>query len=776
MSVGAVQTFIARWRNEIALAILSVAFTFYHLGEVLQPKLLAGWDLPGHYYLYTVMLELLGRGEIAGYDTGWFAGFDAFRYYPPGAYLLLALPHVLSFGALDPTLSFNLVVFLLPLLMTGACYYAGHRCYGQRGGAAAALLGLLFLAVPCAFSHMGVGIGSVTKIGLLPAFFGSLLLVLLFAQLTEPLSPRRALASGVLLGALLFTHHLSSLFAGWTLALFLVVVQWERRLLVTSLIAGGAALIAGWWLLPFAQHFGETSAQTLGLLDPIRDPLLALFPGLVFPGLGAPMIAQIFEPPGAVGPSWLPQQGYSALIVLSRLLLDLPFIAILMLLFGTVGLVTSVREGRWFLPALFLTSLLLLPRDLFSTFGDSGIHFYRFIPGLFLLNVLLGARGMLVLCERLGAAPLAYLGLGWAVVVALFVQLDLEDSSRTAQLPQPTEQLFLEQYPAYPFAQRLMSRLLSIDEHPRVIVEAPPGMNGIAGTPHLFSSLLPQGTRAEVLPGLMAESSPLTPFLQPALYVGSSHMRWGRAPLVADRSLWSQGVPGMMHRFRLLGAQYLITSSRTYFLNVLNGSRGLATLIAQEGPFALFALDAPRPRFYRVQNAPVLFEEAGGASFSTFSQQLFLHPELAQIPVIGGDGVVTPDGELSARVLSLSEQPRALCEPLITAHRARFATLPLVLIGAPHCSGEQVYGLPTVSTPVAREMLFATLSPLVGAPSFEEVQGHIERDRIVVHASGPTVINYTFSPHWRAKHRTVWRVAPTAMLIWGQGEVELRYR
>ncbi|NLF24676.1 MAG: hypothetical protein GX589_03345, partial [Deltaproteobacteria bacterium] len=190
---------------------------------LLQPGPPAGWDSPGHFYLFNKMLSLLREGRLSAYDPMWFGGFPAFVLYPPFAYIVMALPHILSFGLITPELSFNLTLFAIPFFFLVSLVWTGRVFLGPRAGIVLLPLGLMYLMLGVDYAYAGLGLSGLYLTGMSP---GALALPMLLVMLGLLESARRdgsiklRFWAGFWLALIVLTHTLTALFALWSLMLF----------------------------------------------------------------------------------------------------------------------------------------------------------------------------------------------------------------------------------------------------------------------------------------------------------------------------------------------------------------------------------------------------------------------------------------------------------------------------------------------------------------------------------------------------------------------------
>ena len=137
-----------------------VAIVAWHSLPVLSVHPVAGWDLLPHLALFERFLEVLRSGHLSEYSLQFDAGVPLFSLYPPLFYLVAALPHITSFTAISPILSFNLTLFFLPLAFLWAAARAG-RSYLGASWVFAPIYAAIFLLLDARFFALGIGLGGV---------------------------------------------------------------------------------------------------------------------------------------------------------------------------------------------------------------------------------------------------------------------------------------------------------------------------------------------------------------------------------------------------------------------------------------------------------------------------------------------------------------------------------------------------------------------------------------------------------------------------------------
>ncbi|MDQ3096683.1 MAG: 6-pyruvoyl-tetrahydropterin synthase-related protein, partial [Chloroflexota bacterium] len=243
-------------RHAASVVLLLTAFGLTLLAIRAFALLLAGphfpWseDAAGHVYKSTVLIESLRAGHgVPILFPGWYAGSEAFRYWPHLPYFLLAIP--LAIAPSDPGLAV-IVIIAAGLIASGA----GVLLWRRRLGWPLAILGTILGALLADPVRVAFGEGNLPRVVAHALFLPELALALAVARADRwhPW-PRPALA---LIGVAMLSvlcHAMMATAAGAAIVLVLLAGnltrrwEWRRTLAVVGLIAIGTAL-AGWWLAP----------------------------------------------------------------------------------------------------------------------------------------------------------------------------------------------------------------------------------------------------------------------------------------------------------------------------------------------------------------------------------------------------------------------------------------------------------------------------------------------------------------------------------------------
>ena len=579
---------------------LCTGLIIWFLYPIISNQILAGWDLTGHFYLLTKMVDFLKTGAITGYDANWLGGYPVFTFYGPFPYILLALPHVLSFGAIPINFLFNCFLFLLPFFFLFSIYYTSRVWFGKKIGPLALLFSLFFLLASRDYAHFGVGLNAEVCLGLFASIFAISLMVFLlgvFGRQRLEKSWKLMLVGGVLLAMIILTHAMTTLFTGVLMAvLFLSDRKKLWRPVVLTFLLG--LVLSSFWLVPFLWNLQFTSAQMIGILPQSKDPLFILYPKIdeIFSGKGILLLV-----PGLV-----------------------------FLVCSVVGIVKLFKSKYHFWPYAFVVTIILLPRDYLVNVIDLPIHYYRFVTHIFVLNIFLAAVGLghvLKSYPRMIARVGAWGIVLFSVFVVSFLHFDIKDDYN----------FFFEEYDDHEAAVEMLDYINELDPTGRVAVGVRPENQSKLGTPHFFVNFLPLKYDIPVVPGLLVESSLSSEFITPSLVRATDSLAWGNVSLLKDKEFKKQSRSSMVERLGLYNVEYILSDSANSgnLLRLLGDDE----VILQKtiGGFDLLKLVDFRPFIESISYPPFLFIDEGGMDFKTFAKEWFKLPELFQYPVIYTD-------------------------------------------------------------------------------------------------------------------------------------------
>lgn len=751
---------------ELLLWVAVCGALIQRLGRLISNELPAGWDLGPWYLLSLRLIENLSHGALSGYDPFWFAGHEQFVLYPPLALFLIQLPALLTFGAIPQLLSFNIAVFLLPFLFLLALRWSVTQILGRASAPAAVFAGALFLLLPTThrFSFSYVGLGVVTEVGAVPAFAGFILFILFMGALeryNSAPSRKRFLALSLLFSAIVLTHLITTVYTAVMAVGYLAVCRGRARALLA--IPAGAAL-CGWWLIPFLSRLKWHAGNGVRAASEAWDPAMLFIPGLDYQSL-----RRLWE--GARTANF------------ELLLAHFPIVGLLIPLGIVAGIVALHRRGQPYLGYLFLGALLLLPRELPLSIFDLPTRPLRFMLPVYFIALCLIAAGISYLigstAQRAGKAQAAAMAalFGLALLVAHW------QNGKLAEWGQRGGPLLARERAGFADGVRLVKYLKQHHDGSRVAIEVTAEGGDALGTPHFFSVALPMAG-IEVVNGLTVETAYSAIFINPLLYPGSKHLRWGAEDFSETEGYQELPAAGILRRLAGYGVGWIIAESADYAA-ALNSVTGVIEPVATFGRFSLFRVAGAAPRAVSTAYQPFLFVERGGSSIREFSVNWFATDELLDYPVLytakpetvgsaerallGGAIIsVDPNVQLSAaEVLQMKAQWRRI-----------------IIIGAPPVlelpPDENVVFLPYLHRPADYSALATELRRFSAgaAPRWVEAPLDQQPRRLSVIGPGLTVINYSYSPGWRADSagRTLFLATPSRMAVLGGGEVSLSYR
>jgi hypothetical protein len=225
------------------------------------PGFLAAWDGGGHLLkAFYLARHLLPHGRLTGWFPLWHGGFDLFQCYPPLLYYGLA---PLTW-MMESELALRVATALLWLGLMPVTYYF-LRSFAVDPLAAAEGVAL----VPVLNHSLGVGLGALYGLGLLPNGLGLLLAIATLGRLKRDLSdpargPRHWIVTGLLVGLQILAHTFTSYW--WAMAATVLVLSEAmgspRGIAIVTRFLGIlclAALVSAYWWVPLAMNLGQMS-------------------------------------------------------------------------------------------------------------------------------------------------------------------------------------------------------------------------------------------------------------------------------------------------------------------------------------------------------------------------------------------------------------------------------------------------------------------------------------------------------------------------------------
>lgn len=736
------------------------AFLIYALYPLFSTEVIAGWDLPPHYYLMHKMAEFMQAGHITGYDANWFGGYPAFTFYGPLPYFIVALPHVLTGGVISLNLLFNLFLFALPFLFLFSLRYTGNVWFGKKVAPLAVLMGLFYLTMIKDQSYVGIGLHSEIYLGLFANFFASSLMVLLLGLIEKQRKTRKRLylvLAALLTGAIVLSHILTALFTVLALTIYLLLhfKSWWKSYLF---IGFGSFLITSFWVMPFYLGLGYTGGGEYGMMEILAsDPLFSMYPRFHL----------IFSDPS---------------------LHVLPDLALIIL--TVTGLLMALRSRGWFLALLFLFSLIVLPRNYLVHIINLPVHYFRFTAHVYVVGILLASSGLVLIWEKIyKCAPVIrpiLRGIFLYSFVVLFFIMIADFFGWSNATGSYVHRYRFDQYPLWEDAKETLDFLNEIHTDNRIAVNTSLNFIHEIGSPHYFDTFLPLQQDKAIVPGLLAESALSTKFLMPVLSHIGSNLIWGDASLAFDEFFVEKTEASMLKRLGMFNIEYLVTDSMSSEKLIAEASPGMLTL-ERDGYFDVIHINEFKPFLEKINYRPFLFLDGGGATFDDFAREWFKRSSLFERTVIytpkelskiseyeksqiGGYVVSFPkDYKMSLdefnhwievakkkKLIFLNSKPDF---DLLYADQVRFVE---------YFNG--AFGIDVF------ESALVEFSPEI--VETREVQLAVKEDeRLIFDSYFGTLINYSYFPRWKSteSNQTVFRAVPSMMFVFGRGKTELFY-
>lgn len=773
---------LIRYRFPLLSSLTALAVLALHLAPILSVRgQLAGWDTPGHQALAEQMLELLREGKLSAYVTSWFAGYPAFVLYPPITSLLLALPAWFTDGAISIGTAMLVLNAVLPFLFLLSFWWTSRQWFGDAAARWAPLVSLIYLTLPNEIGVTGAGLAGQLRAGLVPHALGTVLYTAFLGVLADSRAGVvRVLSGTLLLAALLLTHLLSAALALFTLLLWSLWFRWTA-LWRALLMGGGATLLASWWLLPFFAHLSMSAAAPLGLPGWIHDPLQ-----IWLPDLSAERMAALRSVPRvSLEIANVPLSVPTALV-------GLPWVSLLVLVGVPVGMYAVAGSDAAFLTLLLTAAALLLPRDYLPGAWRVPLHGYRFAALLWVPLALLLVRGvpcvLAAVVQRRGVRRLLAAAVLGGIVVIAGARFSLVAGGAPGESFDDPRASWIyrfdtARYPEQHDATSMMLHIAALPAGSRVAIEPAYSLIGRVGSPHLISSQLAATTSLELLPGLVAESSALAPFIIPTLAARSEGVRWGQVPLAYERFFMRQPMAQMVKRLRALGVEYLLACSRRYVTALEQIGNGALEPVQREGEFVLFRLTSPASRIEPLAADPLLFVHAGGITFREFAQVWFALPAEVRLPVLNApvsfEALPPRVRERFRTVLvSVPDDGRGV-GALLAQLRAEGKEVVLLSAARTPNSAAAVHVVPSLATARGRRKLRSVLreASVLRPTESVDVAGSVRQGEVLLHAHDQAVLlRYGYTPNVRAEGGVLFEATPAFLAVIPDGEQPITLR
>ena len=786
---------IYRYKFDILIFLSCFFVLALALRTILGSEILAGWDMPGHYYLYNKMIESLGQGRISSYDPAWYAGYPAFKLYPPFFYFALASIYYLCFGLIEPVLIFNLAVFLLPFLLIISVYWTSKVYFNTSAARISVWLTLLTLFLGREYSHYNLGLPGQLYIGS-PANSLALPLFVILIGLLKKISENTKYTSQILLMisliAIICTHILSAIFTFWILIVFISLnLNLWKRLLPAIILA---VLITSFWWVDFVKYLPFSSGSKLTANfgpEHLSTPLFLLFPGLFF----YPKIYLFgnFENLSQVD---LNIWGLDFSLTGYNWFVCFPFVGILLFCGFLGALYQNNKINAGWLIKFIILSVVLLSGDFFLKLTDLEIHYYRFIQFLLIINIIISASGLAVIYEKIRSGKnniVKYIAFSILILVipcsvsfAYFFGFSWSgNNGYSKQTYQPAASgLRLKDFSYNIQAKQMIEYIANLQPQGRILIESTQLDSSTFGSAHFFTSLLPLKTNLEVLPGLLGESALSAGFINPALGKISNQFVWGRDRLSFDSLFSSLEVQDYVQALKLYGVKYILTISN----KLKNNLSGLSDLkvIRKIGVFSLYEIKETEPLFKKIAIKPWLYINLGSKSFREFSEDWFKFPELYNYPLIESNKAfdrIDPAELSQIGGFVVYYDPKTIIDnqelekwggvnKKINILNGKISP---AFIASPKITVIPDYSLPENKLKWAQQ--FITLQEHFDTTELVHVTADFKNQIIKFDAIGGVAINYNYSPGWVSTKidQTIYMLSPTKMFVFANGLTELKH-
>lgn len=252
----------------ILLLVLSAVFVTYPLHSGLLPRT----DGSSHYYKLWQVRESLDNGsQLPVWDSGWYAGYALFDFYPPMSYYFTAL--VSYFTPAPLNMVFDYVIILSYVFLAVGVFILARELGLNKFSSFAS--GLIVISSPrLATNTMFSGqFPTILAFSLIP------ISVYVFIRAFSEKKPKLYALSGILLGANFLIHHLTGYFLATLLVLVFLVFSLKRKSLDIKNFARTvltSVLIIAFWIVPFFANIGFSEYSKKSVIGFNPDVFLVL--------------------------------------------------------------------------------------------------------------------------------------------------------------------------------------------------------------------------------------------------------------------------------------------------------------------------------------------------------------------------------------------------------------------------------------------------------------------------------------------------------------------
>lgn len=739
----------------------------YILKPLLDNQIIIGWDSPAHYYLTEQMLNYLEHFRLSGYNIYSYAGHPMFVFYNPLFYVIVCLIHLLSFKLIPLYLCLNIVLFILPFIYLIAVYYVSNVFFNNKKiNLYALLFGFLTLFL---LGNNGLGLASEINVGLfLNTLAWPLMLFLLAAleRLRQTNQSKYLWLAIFLAASLILSHIFTALFAAFIIIVY-VFLNFKQMWKPALIIGFGSLILTVFWWLPFLLNLTYTSAESIFNTNN-QDPIFGIFPKY--------------------------------------------FLGAFLFVFSICGIGKLIEEKKYFFPAVFLFSLIIIPRDILNTIIKIPVHYYRFISGLALINVFISAYGFNFLMNWIKGWKILKQGelfskIPWVAGLAIYLACLMVSSSlayfniENFQDFRPTSSSYsqdigeIDNIVNYIKDNQLAGRFL-VDTNSASLL-----------TKHYFDYIFPKNEIYDMR-GLLYESSLSGRFIYSSTGSLFDYKSYMSVVFIDDRNEGTLGQDNVnkehvknlikvLKRMGQMGVKYLIVDNknidRSPVLDFANSkyNKGEIKTVKEFGHFTLLEIKDSAPLIGQTDYAPFLFVDSGGIfkklSFKNLSLPWFLNGYTLDQPLIYTNKPVDKLTEveksyLGGFVVSYKNGKSECPSNEQMDYWIKFNKPIIFLDSKEDCQkpNENIYFVKDIDEKSQIEQAYniiANLSP--EKFSVQEVKPEIiENEKIKFNSQGGTLVNFSYFPKWKSldKNQTIFWITPSMMFIFANGETELNYK
>jgi hypothetical protein len=751
--------------NFLLWAVVS-GILIYVLSPILTNQILIGWDLPAHYYLVEQMLYLLEQGRISAFNIYGFAGYPIFTFYNPLPYLIVCLVHLFSFKTLPLPLCFNFILFLLPFFFLISVYYTAQVFFNdKRTTQASIIFGFLALFL---IGNNGLGLTSQMNVGLFLNAFACPIMIFLLGTLEKTRQTKNKkylLWSIVLFSILVLSHIFTALFFCFVLlvyALFYFRQTWKQLFIFGFC----SAILTSFWWAPFLLNIGYTSAQNIVTTTGV-DPFFSIFPKFLF--------------------------------------------GLFLFIFSILGIIRLIKQKSYFLPALFIASLLLIPRDVINYLIKLPIHYYRFVSDVAVINIFISACGFVSFGHWINnwsiwkknhflfRIPWTKIFIVYLACLMVSINLNFFDVKKFQNDLNPNSNAYRQDISD---AIKLTNYLKDNNLTGRVLVDL--DSNALL-TKHYFDYLLPKAGIYNAR-GLLYESSLSGRYiysetgllfdysnLMSIVYFDNKSDDKDPQTIEAINTGQVKKIKDEINKLAIYGIKYIVAENARSvpLIDFVNSDdNDLAIIKNTFGRFTLIEIKNTSPFFGETDYHPFLFVDSGGIfkklSFADFSLQwqragFSLDHPLVYTPK-GLKTVSKEDQERLGGYLVSYNNDGQYCPSMAQMEYWQKFNKPIIFLDSDNdCSkpSDNFYFVKTKEDSLEINQVYdliAKISP--NKWQVKPLEGKIQNEQLEITSNSGIFINFSYFPKWQSlkKNQTIFWITPSLMFVFGNGETTLNYK